>query len=161
MDLYARLRHFTVISRPLPTMTVLVKPNKGEEMVRRIRTLALTVAGLAALALGGAAISGAAGNGTSAKSKAAVHTTKHVTKHATAKTRAHKANAATTPTTDTDNVQEGDQTGPETPDANEPPDANEAPDTGTEAPDANDGPGGHADEANGNPNADTQQSGQN
>jgi hypothetical protein len=163
MDLYARLRHFTVISRPLPTMTVLVKAIKGEGMVKRIRTMALTVAGLAALALGGAAISGAAGNGTSAKSKAAVQTTKHVKKHATAKTRAHKANttnaaSTTTDAADTDNVQEGDQTGPETPDANE------APDTGTEAnetPDASDGPGGHADEANGNPNADTQQSGQN
>jgi hypothetical protein len=163
MDLYARLRHFTVISRPLPTITVLVKANKGDGMVRRIRTMALTVAGLAALALGGAAISGAASNGTAAKSKAAVQTTKHVKKHAAVKTRAHKvhaANAATT-TTDGDNVQEGDQTGPETPDANEAPDTGtEAPDTGTEAPDANDGPGGHADEANGTPNADTQQSGQ-
>jgi hypothetical protein len=126
-------------------------------MLRRIRMMALTVSGLAALALGGAAISGAAGNGTPAKSKAAVHTTKQVKKHAAAKTRTHKASAGSA--ADTDNVQEGDQTGPETPDANE------APDTGsesaTETPDGSDGPGGHADEANGNPNADTQQSGQN
>jgi hypothetical protein len=61
---------------------------------------------------------------------------------------ANSSPAAETPgATDGDNVQQGDQTGPDTADTEV---------AGSEAPGASDGPGGYADQ---NPNANTQQEG--
>ncbi len=121
-------------------------------MPKKIRNMTGVVAGLAALALGGSALAGAA---------------QHV-----------PAEAATTPAVsqestsgpDTDNVQSGDQTTPDTagasattadvPSAGDQADnlAGETP--GSESAADSDGPGGHADEP-GNPDADNQSQGQN
>jgi hypothetical protein len=128
-------------------------------MVRHTRKLALTLAALAALALGGSALA-QAGSQSSKQTKPAA--TRHVAaKHAkaTSTARAQAAQAGTTETpdaagaADTDTVQSGDQSAPDTETADG---TNEA--AGSEVPD-NDGPGGHADEP-GNPSADHQFEGQ-
>jgi hypothetical protein len=99
--------------------------------MRRLTKLAAVLAGLAALAVGGASLAGAAG-----------------------KTNPPRPPAATQPQ-DNGNVQQGDQTSPDTSSATE--NSGEAPaaaETGSEVAN-NDGPGGHADEP-GNPSADYQ-----
>ena len=131
-------------------------------MIKRTKQAALAVTAIAALALGGSALAGAASNNTVTGS---------------AKPAAPAQRAATEPTSgpDRDNVQSGDQTTPDTPSgqasakadgpANEMGTAgasNEAPESasesGSEKP-GDDGPGGHADEP-GNPSADHQFEGQ-
>jgi len=123
-------------------------------MIKRLKTGAGVAAGLAALALGGSAIAGAASNQPAAPAGAPV-----------------TQESTTGP--DTDTVQSGDQSTPDTPGSAEASSASDPADSGTEAPGTeaagsesagesavgNDGPGGHADEP-GNPNADTQQQGQ-
>ncbi|MDQ2895434.1 MAG: hypothetical protein M3Y09_07285 [Actinomycetota bacterium] len=112
-------------------------------MIKRLKTSLGMVAGLAALSLGGAAIAGAATG----------------TAHPAVKHAKHHATREATQTRDTDQVQSGDQTTPDTGGAT----SAEAPSTETtsgESAAGNDGPGGHADEP-GNPNANTQQQGQN
>jgi hypothetical protein len=123
-------------------------------MFKRMKKATVVVAGLAALALGGSAIAGAASNGTPQPAKAP------------------EAVSAV----DNDTIQSGDQTTPDTASvassASEPTAANEAAEPAGEQPEApgsetgsekvaDDGPGGWADEAHGNANADTQQSGVN
>lgn len=121
-------------------------------MIKRLKTGAGVAAGLAALALGGSAISGAASNAP------ATHTGTPGAQEST-----------TGP--DTDNVQSGDQSTPDTPGSADPRSASDRADgragneaagseSGGESAVDSDGPGGHADEP-GNPNADTQQEGQN
>jgi hypothetical protein len=132
----------------------LINRHKEEDMLKRIRKATLVVAGLAALALGGSAIAGAATNGSTAPAQT----------------------PAVTAPADNDTVQSGDQTTPDVAGANEAADPADTPDSasepaGTEKADGNetagsekaadDGPGGWADEAQGNANADTQQSGVN
>lgn len=114
-------------------------------MIKRLKTSLGVVAGLAALSLGGAAIAGAA-TGTA---HPAVKHAKHATREATQ-------------TRDTDQVQSGDQTTPDTGAATsaEAPSTETTSETSGETTAGNDGPGGHADEP-GNPNANTQQQGQN
>jgi len=128
-------------------------------MVRHTRKLALTLAALGALALGGAALA-QAGSQTSKQAKPAA--TRHVgakQAEATSTARAQAAQAGTTEApdsagaADTDTVQSGDQSAPDTETADG---TNEA--AGSEVP-GNDGPGGHADEP-GNPSADHQAQGQ-
>ncbi len=106
-------------------------------MIKRLKTSLGVVAGLAALSLGGAA------TGT------AHPAVKHATREATQ-------------TRDTDQVQSGDQATPDIGGARsaEVPISETTSETSGETPAANDGPGGYADQP-GNPNADTQQQGQN
>jgi hypothetical protein len=127
-------------------------------MIKRFKTSLGVAAGLSALALGGSAIAGAA---------------------STAPTKAKPAPSHEVTTPDTDNIQSGDQTTPDgtskakaktirhgakvgktevsVPENSTSETAGET--SGETAPN-NDGPGGWADEP-GNPNADTQQQGQN
>ncbi len=114
-------------------------------MIKRLKTSLGMVAGLAALSLGGAAIAGAA-----------TGTAHPAVKHATHATR------EATQTPDTDQVQSGDQTTPDTGGAKsvEAPGTEATSEASGETAAGNDGPGGHADEP-GNPNANTQQQGQN
>jgi hypothetical protein len=126
-------------------------------MIKRLKTSLGVAAGLSALALGGSAIAGAA---------------------STSPTKAHPApTQESTSAPDTDNIQSGDQTTPDstatlktirngtkvgkaessTPESSTSEAAGES--SGESAPN-NDGPGGYADEP-GNPNANTQQQGQN
>jgi hypothetical protein len=107
---------------------------RRNDMRSRVTRLGAALAALAALAVGGSALASAAGGSGSPPAKAPAAVTKE--------------SAA-----DTDSIQ--DQSGKDS--ATEA--GAEAPDSGSEAP-GNDGPGGHADEP-GNPNADTQQEGQN
>ncbi len=94
-------------------------------MIKRLKTSLGMVAGLAALSLGGAAIAGAA-TGTA---HPAVKHAKHATREATQ-------------TRDTDQVQSGDQTTPDTSGASATSSVSE---TSGETGAASDGPGGHAD----------------
>jgi hypothetical protein len=153
------------------TLAALGKFDEGERMTKRIQKLFLTVAALGALAVGASTIASA--------------------QQQPAKPQAPATQSApsTEPTggPDTDTIQSGDQTTPDTagasaaatksptagtkqeapgteqPDASEPaganetPDANEAP--GSESAANSDGPGGHADEP-GNASADNQFEGQ-
>jgi hypothetical protein len=136
-------------------------------MIKRLKTSAGLVAGLAALSLGGAAIASAASSSTPAHAKAPVK---------------HEATSGR----DTDNVQSGDQTTPDTKASSTTRNATEVttgPDTGNtqsgdqttpdpagpssetssessgESAANSDGPGGYADPAGSNAN--TQQQGQN
>ncbi len=115
-------------------------------MIKRLKTSLGMVAGLAALSLGGAAIAGAAAG----------------TAHPAVKHAKHHATRAATQTRDTDQVQSGDQTTPDTGGATsaEALSTETTSETSGESAAGNDGPGGHADEP-GNPNANTQQQGQN
>ena len=137
-------------------------------MVKHIKKTAVGLAALVALALGGSALAQAGGTtakptpaATSSASEApGVETAPgsdgpngHADEtKATSATVAQKSSA-----TDTDNVQSGDKSAPETPDATGSESAQENPESAGETPrsetSGNDGPGGHADEP-GNPNAD-------
>lgn len=131
-------------------------------MIKRLKTSLGMVAGLAALSLGGAAIAGAA-TGTA---HPAVKHAKHATREATQTRDTDQVQNGDQTTPDTsganDQVQRGDQTAPDTSGAKsaETPGTEAASETSGETGAANDGPGGHADEP-GNPNANTQQQGQN
>ena len=127
-------------------------------MIKRLKTTLGVAAGLSALALGGSAIAGAA---------------------STTPTKAKPAPTHESTAPDSDNIQSGDQTTPDgtskskvtfktvrhgTKVSKASTSENSTSETGGEtsgetAPN-NDGPGGYADEP-GNPNADTQQQGQN
>lgn len=109
-------------------------------MTKRIQQLMVSVAALAALALGGAVF---------AQAKPASH---HVRHHVV-----RAASSTATGPTDGDNVQSGDQTTPDTGATSEQPGAEnpEPGGPGSESASGSDGPGGHAD-APGNPNADHQ-----
>ena len=146
---------------------------KENPMVKHIKKTAVGLAALVALALGGSALAQA--GGTTAKPTPAVTSsaseapgvetaagsdgpTGHADEvKATSATVAQKSSAK-----DTDNVQSGDQSAPETPDAAGSKSAQENPESAGETPGSetsgNDGPGGHADEP-GNPNADHQNEG--
>ena len=127
------------------------------ERFNRKSIVAAGVAVLATLGVGGAAVAQSGGQ-TNAQG---------VTQSApgqSAEVPGQESNAPENSATDTDNVQQGDQTasdanekaeGPES--ANEKAEGPEAP--GAESAPDDDGPGGWADEP-GNPNADTQQQGQ-
>jgi hypothetical protein len=130
-------------------------------MIKRLKTTLGVAAGLSALALGGSAIAGAASTTPTKVRPAATH--------------------GSTRAPDTDNIQSGDQTTPDSTatsktarhaakvsktesSTSENSTSEAAGETSGEAAGEtapnNDGPGGHADEP-GNPNADTQQQGQN
>jgi hypothetical protein len=104
-------------------------------MFKQMQKVLAGVAALAAIGFGASALAQAGSTSTPAKAPA-------VTQPATGG-QSEQANGP-----DTDQVQSGDQSGPdnEKADANETPDANEA--AGSETPN-DDGPGGHADEAGG------------
>ncbi len=159
-------------------------------MIKRLKTSTGVVAGLAALALGGSAIASAAG-GSPTKAKTQESTTAPDTDNiqsgdqTSPDTKGTKSKESTT-APDTDNIQSGDQTSPDTKGTgskkstvknvgNLQTGSQTTPDRGTtsesstsetsgessaETAPNNDGPGGYADEP-GNPNADTQQQGQN
>jgi hypothetical protein len=127
-------------------------------MIKHIRKVGLAAAALAALALGGSALA-QAGSSPSTPSPAKASKVSHATKQGKAEMQAEPAEAAGSETPDaagagdTDQVQSGDQSAPDTEKADG---ADEA--VGSEVP-GDDGPGGHADEP-GNPNADHQAEGQ-
>ena len=149
-------------------------------MPRKIRNMTGVVAGLAALALGGSALAGAAQHApvkasntpVTQESTSGPDTDNIQSGDQTAPDTVSDANDASESTSgpDTDSVQSGDQTSPDTagasatnadvPSAGDQADnaAGETP--GSESAAGSDGPGGHADEP-GNPNADTQSQGQN
>ena len=114
-------------------------------MVKRTKKIALALAALVALALGGGALAQAG--------SARTTNHKHATHHAT-KVKQSKARTAQAAPPDTDNVQSGDQSAPDIPGASEQSSESAGEATGSEVPN-NDGPGGHADEP-GNPAADHQ-----
>ena len=99
-------------------------------MRARLTKLAVGLTAIAALAFGGASLAGAAGNASPPRPPAVSHPQ------------------------DGDNVQQGDQSAPDTGSAAEQPAEAPATETSSEVV-GNDGPGGHADEP-GNPNADYQ-----
>ncbi|HEX2016419.1 MAG TPA: hypothetical protein VGN69_06970 [Solirubrobacteraceae bacterium] len=122
-------------------------------MLKRMKMGTGVLAGLAALALGGASLAGATGS-----------------PHATSVVRS-AAPAEATSLPDTDQVQSGDQSTPDKPgssakdsrdsSSSESSSSESNSESGaTETPQASDGPGGHADEP-GNANANTEQQGQN
>jgi hypothetical protein len=113
-------------------------------MARHVRKVLITVAGIAALALGGATLA-SAGSGSSSTQAPAAATAPQTTPSTQADGAGQESGAQAK---DVDQVQSGDQT---TPDA-----AGEQ--AGSETPNG-DGPGGHADEP-GNQNADHQFQGQ-
>jgi hypothetical protein len=128
-------------------------------MKRKIRNGVAAFAALGALALGGSAIAGAVSHAPKSTAVAPVSKQSNQSRQATAKA---PENASAT---DTDSVQSGDQSAPDTTGSEAPgtetPDS--APETGSEQSGSevpgNDGPGGHADEP-GSPNADHQAQGQ-
>jgi hypothetical protein len=99
--------------------------------MRKFRKLAVTVAALSALAVGGAAFAQA--------QNAAV-----VTKAPT-----HQVMGESTSPGDTDNVQSGDQSGPDNGGKADPQDSGTDQAEGPESASESDGPGGHHDEAAG------------
>ncbi len=113
-------------------------------MTRRIQKLMVTVAALAALALGGAVFAQA--------KPASGHGSHHVRHHVVRAASSKSAGPA-----DGDNVQSGDQTTQDNRASSEQSGAENLEQTGpgSESAAGNDGPGGHAD-APGNPNADHQ-----
>ena len=111
-------------------------------MRSRITKLGAALAALAALAVGGSTLASASGN-SPAKAPAVPN------QQAPPATAAESSDS----TADTDSIQ--DQSGQDTAAES----GAESVESGSEVP-GNDGPGGHADEP-GNPNADTQQEGQN
>lgn len=150
-------------------------------MPKRIRNMTGVVAGLAALALGGSALAGAAQNApvkaanppATQESTAGPDTDNVQSGDQTAPDMASSATAASESTSgpDTDNVQSGDQTTPDrargasatkadAPTAGDQADSSAGETPGSESATGDDGPGGHADEP-GNPNANNQSQGQN
>jgi hypothetical protein len=118
-------------------------------MRKRLTKVGAALASLAALAVGGSALASAAGGGSQPAKAPAVVQPSSTKADTAANEPAEKA--------DTDSIQ--DENGKD--DASEPAenDAAEPAESGSEVP-GDDGPGGHADEP-ANPNADTQQQGQN
>jgi hypothetical protein len=110
---------------------------KEVHMRSRFMKLGVTIAALASLAVGGSAIATAAQKGGAPTPPAPAITT--------------QPQVDTTSANDGDNVQQGDQSAPDTADAAE------APESATSE-SASDGPGGHADPAG---NVDNQQEGEN
>jgi hypothetical protein len=102
----------------------LATTTKGKTMTKRIQRMLVTVAALAALALGGAVLAQAQTSPSSAPERTSL--------------------------LDRDNVQAGNQTGPDTPAKRaatvRAPRATRETDAGSESAAPNDGPGGHADE---------------
>jgi hypothetical protein len=146
---------------------------KENLMVKHVKKTAVGLAALIALALGGSALAQA--GGTTAKptpAPAATSTTNEAPGTESAPDRDGPAGHADESTaagaqkpdaTDRDNVQSGDQSGPEAPDAAEKGEsAQEKPESASETSGSevagDDGPGGHADEP-ANPNADHQNEG--
>ena len=134
-------------------------------MTKRIQKLVMTVAALAAFALGGAVFAQAQTTPKASEKTPAVdtdnvqsgdQTTPDVSNRAHA--RRHQvrnaANSTTTTTTDTGSAQSGNQSTPDTGTTSETSGEN----PGSESAPGNDGPSGHADEP-GNPTADHQFSG--
>jgi hypothetical protein len=118
-----------------------------------MKKVLVTVAALAALAVGGSALAQAGSNQSSTPAQPA-------TSKAQAPESTTESNAPENSATDTDNVQdESGKDANEPNDANETSDANEAPEGSGPDVAGDDGPGGHADEP-GNPNADHQNEGQ-
>jgi hypothetical protein len=122
-------------------------------MRKRLTKVGAAIAALAALAVGGSALASAAGGGSQPAKAPAVVQKVTPKAEAPAKEPAEKAGGAA----DTDSIQ--DENGKD--DASEPAgnETAERAESGSEVP-GDDGPGGHADEP-GNPNADTQQEGEN
>jgi hypothetical protein len=116
---------------------------KEVHMRSRFMKLGVTIAALASLAVGGSAIATAAQKGGAPVPPVSTITT--------------PAAADTTSATDGDNVQQGDQSAPDTAGAAEAPDSATA-ESASESSAASDGPGGHADPAG---NVDNQQQGEN
>jgi hypothetical protein len=116
------------------------KPMKGDDMRSRLTKIGAAVAGVAALAVGGSAIAGAA------------------QKSAPPKPAVLQSQEPVTP--DTDNVQQGDQSSPDQGSASEQASEATSESAGESASESgpSDGPGGYADS---NANADTQQQGEN
>jgi hypothetical protein len=119
----------------------LVPNSKENDMIKRLKTSTGVVAGIAALALGGSGIAGAASTTPSKARSAPTH------------------ESTTAP--DADNIQSGSQTTSDRGSTGKA--GSSTSETSSESNGDttanNDGPGGHADEP-GNPNADTQQQGQ-
>lgn len=143
-------------------------------MTKRIQKLAVAVAALAALSLGGAVFAQAQSPSPAASERTAApdrdnvqsgdqttpDTAKAAARHARDHARRHNvraANTTTAGTADGENVQSGDQTAPDNSAASEQIGAEnpEQPATESESASGSDGPGGHADEP-GNANADHQ-----
>ena len=110
-------------------------------MRSRFMKLGVTISALAALAVGGSAIATAAQKGGAPAPPVSTITTP----------------ADTASSNDGDNVQQGDQSAPDTAGAAEAPDSAAA-ESASESSAASDGPGGHADPAG---NVDNQQQGEN
>jgi hypothetical protein len=136
-------------------------------MIKRLKTSTGVVAGIAALALGGSAIAGAA---TTTPTAAPTHESTTAPdgdnvqsgSQTTPDSKGTTAGSESTSGRDDDNVRAGSQTAPDpkgTAAGSESTSESNAESSG-ETVATNDGPGGHADEP-GNPNADTQQQGQN
>ena len=112
-------------------------------MRSRFMKLGVTVGALASLAVGGSAIATAAQKGGAPTPPAPAIAT--------------PAQADTASAVDSDNVQQGDQSAPETADAAEAPESATS-ESASESSAVTDGPGGHADPAG---NVDNQQQGEN
>lgn len=133
-------------------------------MFNRMKTAAGAIAALGALALGGAAIAGATQSpSSSTKSPSSVT---QAPASPTAEQPGQETNDGASGQADTDNVQSGDQSAPDTASASGSEAAGENADSETAGENADsetatnsDGPGGHADEP-GNANADHQAQGQ-
>jgi membrane protein DedA with SNARE-associated domain len=124
---------------------------KENPMVKHLKKIAAGLAALTALALGGSALAQAGGT-----------TAKPTPQSAATSTASETPGTQQSDAADRDNVQSGDQSAPETPDAEKGESAQEPPESaneteGSEVP-GDDGPGGHADEP-ANPNADHQHEG--
>ena len=120
-------------------------------MRTRLTKLGAVLAGLAALAVGGSTLASAAHKGSPPAQPPAAAQNEQVSPSDAADSTADVADNAAeaqSGSADTDNVQQGDQTGADQADS-------QSEQTGSES-DASDGPGGYADTS---PNADTQQQG--
>jgi hypothetical protein len=139
IDLSIRVSHRFHLAL-LPWLShVRIEQDEGGDMRKRLTKVGVTIAALAALAVGGSAVAGAAQNSGPAKAKAPA---------------ASQSSEPAVP--DTDNVQQGDQSAPDNPSEQ----ASEQPGSESESSSESgpsDGPGGYADS---NANADTQQQGE-
>lgn len=135
-------------------------------MIKRLKTSTGVAAGIAALALGGSAIAGAASTTATKASPAPRHEASNARDadniQSGSQTAPDPTGTASTRARDGDNIQSGSQTTPDRGSTSkaESSTSETSSESGGESTANNDGPGGHADEP-GNPNADTQQQGQN
>ena len=119
------------------------------------KTITATAAALvAALGVGGIAVAQNGGSSPSSAAPAKAPAARHAPSN---EVPGQESTAPENSATDHDNVQQGDQNAPDPAGQGDKPD--NGTESGSEVPN-NDGPGGWADEANGNPNADTQQQGE-